>query len=520
MALPRSSASPVRLVPLLLFLCFCSSVSSATTFNARDEYRIACGVSSNLTDSQGRLWTGDASNAASGNPYLNLNLGKDINASSSSQNINLPDPVPFSSAHIFTSPATYSFPVSPGRHWIRLYFYPFDFSTYSISDAILTVETDTYTLMQNVSLSYVMSALNLGFIFEEFSVNVTENFLTLNFIPGSSPNAYAMVNGIEILSMPDDMYVNSLNAVNLDAVIPFPVPGTALETMFRLNVGGQAIVESNDALGRLWATDEAHIFGAQQGVATSVPHAISYGTLNNFTAPEGVYTSARFMTNYNDVNMQFNLTWNISVDPNFTYYMRFHFCEIQYTKSNMRVFDIFINSQLATPSPYDVAGAAGGPFVASVLDFAMPFQPTDAPFITVELHPNIISRPAYYNAILNGLEIFKMNDSAGNLQGPRPPPLIVFISFNRDIKQKVCGNYRRSCGLDSCFSCSLHYPVMLLPEKQEERWRPFSLMAATSFSWRQITLYCKKAFDNFSKEWHGQLCLICAIQRLQILHLL
>ncbi|MCO5574779.1 hypothetical protein L7F22_028571 [Adiantum nelumboides] len=424
MASPKSSTSPVWLFFVLVCLCFLSPASSATTFKAKDEYRIACGASSNLTDSQGRVWTGDASNAASGNPYLNLNLGKDINASSSSQNINLPDSVPFSSARIFTSPATYSFPVSPGRHWIRLYFYPFASSTYNVSDAVLTVQTDAYTLMQNVSLSYIMSALNLGFISKEFSVNVTENFLTLEFLPGSTANAYALVNGIEILSMPEDMYVSSLKAVNLGAELLLPVPSTSLETFFRLNVGGQAILESNDVLGRLWATDEAHLFGAQQGVATSVPHDISYGILDNFTAPEGVYTSARFMSNYNNVNMQFNLTWNFSVDANFTYYIRLHFCELEHTMLNVRVFDIYINNQLAYLA-YDVVGAAGGPFIATILDFAVPFQPDDAPYITVELHPNNSSHPRYYNAILNGLEIFKMNDSSGNLQGPLPPPLAV-----------------------------------------------------------------------------------------------
>eukprot|EP00250_Pteridium_aquilinum_P005552 c15629_g2_i1 orf=592-3207(-) len=433
--------APHALLSLVLILCLLSSVSSASTYTSKDVYRIACGASTNLTDSQGRVWTGDAPNGGSGNPYLNLNVGKDINASASSQNTNLPDSIPFSSARIFTSPASYSFPVSPGRHWIRLYFYPISLPTYNASDAIFTVQTDSYSLLHNMSLSYVLEALNLVYLFKEYSVNVTGNFLTLDFIPGSTTTAYAMVNGIEIMSMPDDMYENSLNAVNLGVEILYPVPGTALETAYRLNVGGQAIVESQDELGRLWSTDESYTVGAVLGVATSVPHAISYGKLDNYTAPADVYTSARFMTNDNMVNLQFNLTWNFSVDPNFTYYIRLHFCELQYTMSNFRVFSIFINDQVAMPV-YDVVAATGGEFIATVLDFALTFQSSDVSNIAVQLYPNNSTKPQYFNAILNGLEIFKMNDSTGNLQG-LPPPLLAVVP-QPDILSPTSSNSSRS----------------------------------------------------------------------------
>lgn len=415
----------IRVFPFALPLLLCFSLAAAgATFKPSDSYRIACGASSNLTDLQSRLWTGDGSNAGVGSSFLNLISGKDINASTTSQNINLPDTIPFSTARIFTSPATYSFPVSSGRHWVRLYFYPFSFSTYDPADAIVTVKTDSYNLMTNVSLSDVMGALNLAYVFKEFSVNVTGSFLTLSFIPGTSAKAFAMVNGIEVLSMPGDMYQNSLNAVGLGVGLSFPVPGSVLQTMFRLNVGGQSIIESDDDLGRLWATDEAYTIGAVQGVASSVSNPISYGTLDNYTAPVDVYNSARFMSNDNQVNLQFNLTWNFSVDPNFTYYIRLHFCELQYSLGNYRVFDIYINDMVAYPM-YDVAALTGGEFIATVLDFAISLVAPNPPTITLQLHPNISNRPQYYNAILNGLEIFKMNDSAGNLQGPPPPPIAV-----------------------------------------------------------------------------------------------
>ncbi|KAL7232179.1 hypothetical protein ACSBR2_010241 [Camellia fascicularis] len=36
------------------------------------------------------------------------------------------------------------------------------------------------------------------------------------------------------------------------------------------------------------------------------------------------------------------------------------------------------------------------------------------------MHPNLDSKPMYADAILNGLEIFKLNQSDGSLAGPNP----------------------------------------------------------------------------------------------------
>ncbi|KAH7331707.1 hypothetical protein KP509_20G047400 [Ceratopteris richardii] len=354
---------------------------------------------------------------------LNLNTGKDLQASDSSSNTDVPDRVPFSTARILTAPAAYSFPVSPGLHYVRLYFYPFAFSGFSPSNVILSVNADSYTLMSNVSISDLMYADNLAFVFKEFSVNVSSTLFTLNIIPGMAENAYAMVNGIEVISMPDDLYKKSLMAVGIGVTIPFPLQSTAMETLYRLNVGGQTVTESMDDLGRMWQPDLAYTIGAAQGVADSTQDPISYGTLENYTAPSEVYQSARSMSNDNAVNLQFNLTWNFTADVNFTYYIRLHFCEFQYDLSNMRVFDIDVNGALAM-SAYDVVAAASGKLVATFLDFALTLQGTNVnPVIFVQLHPNSSSKPSYYNAILNGIEIFKMNDTTGSLQGP--PPVIM-----------------------------------------------------------------------------------------------
>ncbi|KAK1321212.1 Receptor-like protein kinase FERONIA [Acorus calamus] len=85
----------------------------------------------------------------------------------------------------------------------------------------------------------------------------------------------------------------------------------------------------------------------------------------------------------------------------------------------MRVFDIFINNQTAVQGldviRYTNQMGLGMPLH---LDFITIFPNTSASSqqdLWIALHPDIDSKPVYYDAELNGLEIFKLNDSTGNL---------------------------------------------------------------------------------------------------------
>ncbi|KAK1283571.1 Receptor-like protein kinase FERONIA [Acorus calamus] len=129
------------------------------------------------------------------------------------------------------------------------------------------------------------------------------------------------------------------------------------------------------------------------------------------------------------VNLNYNLTWIVTVDAGFYYYVRLHFCEIKspFTKVNMRVFDVFINNMTAIQG-LDVITQTNqvGLGAPLKLDFIVSFPSTSASSqqaVWVSLHPYIDSKPVYTDAELNGLEIFKLNDSTGNLAGLNPPPL-------------------------------------------------------------------------------------------------
>lgn len=402
------------------------------SYTPKDNYLIACGISTDsATDSDGRKWVGDMSPSAL--PFL-AGTPTSVAASTSVQNPYLPSTVPFLGARIFSSPVSYSFPVTPGRHWLRLYFYPFPYENYDLDLAIVTVKVDNYALITNMSITREMHALNYDYIMKEFSINVTSDLLLLRFIPGNAKDAYAMVNGIEVISMPDEMFASSIYYVDHSAELPIAISAIALETMYRVNVGGQTVSAATDELSRTWGTDIGFIPTSATGVAESTDSPIQYINANNYSAPQAVYQTARTMTNFDFVNLNYNLTWRFSVNPSFTYYIRFHFCEFDYASINMRVFDIFINSEVASQS-FDVnalasslIGNAGesGQYKAVVVDFAISISSNsdwNASNIVVALHPTNATAPRKFNSILNGLEIFKLNDSSGNLQGP-PPPLI------------------------------------------------------------------------------------------------
>lgn len=401
-------------------------VQQGVAYTPIDNYLISCGSSSSkATDADGREWMGDESST-----FLAGNLDT-VAASTTTQSPFLPSPVPFLGARIFKSAGSYRIPVTPGRHWLRMYFYPFAYEQYDPNLAIVTVNVDDYALISNMSITRELSSLNYVYIRKEFSINVTSTSLEISIIPGKAIGAYAMVNGIELISMPDIVFEDNIYSVDFQLEIPISMSITALETMYRLNVGGEAVSAANDELSRPWETDIEYIPTAATGVASPTANSIQYANGNNYTAPPTVYQTARTMTNFDSVNLNFNLTWSLPVDPGFTYYVRLHFCEFFYNKTNMRVFDIFINSELAQAS-FDVVAQASfllgsvgtGEYKAVVKDYVASIASLSAwntSVIVVALHPTNATAPTKFDSILNGLEIFKLNDSSANLQGsPRP----------------------------------------------------------------------------------------------------
>ncbi|KAI4301936.1 hypothetical protein L6164_035169 [Bauhinia variegata] len=339
-------------------------------------------------------------------------------------------------ARVFTSEASYVFPVQPDkRYWLRLHFYPSVYGTFNPGNSYFEVTANGVTLLSNFSASITCQALSQAYIDREYSLAPLQNdSLTLTFKPSDKHNgAFAFVNGIQLIPMPE-VFGPSATMVGIGEQT-LDTTTTNFQTMFRLNVGGQYIAPNQDSdLSRTWYDDTPYLYGAASGVTTAAWKnvTINYGSLPKYIAPLDVYSTSRSMGTDNDVNMGYNLTWIFQVDPNSMYLVRLHFCDYVYTKVNQIVFNIFINNQTAQ-NEADVIGWSGGQGMTTYKDYVIYVgDGAEDELLWLALHPDPATKPQYYDAFLNGMEIFKMNDTI--LAGPNPQPSQMLVEHEQEEK--------------------------------------------------------------------------------------
>ncbi|CAK9181268.1 unnamed protein product [Ilex paraguariensis] len=375
-SLPKLNPMLISTLQLSSFLCLLLSTTITAAavddnspwlpYTPTDYILLDCGSSSNTTDASLRSWDGDVRSQFSPSNIENTSS----NATSSKSVIQ----VPYKTSRIFHSQFTYSFPVSAGPKFIRLYFYPVNYSELDITNSFFSLTSNDYTLLNNFSAFLTVSAMKpaVASLIKEFIVNVRDNqILNITFWP--SPNSYAFVNGIEVVSMPENLYIRGND---------HPIPqvsdnqrfyidyNPALETLYRLNVGGNEVSITNDTgMFRLWSPDDDYTY-EDYGFTPHRDVAIRYRQETPpYTAPKIIYTTRRTMGND---SLRYNLTWKFPVDSGFYYLLRLHFCEIQLevTLKNQRVFIIYINNQTAQRGA-DVIQWSGGTRIPVFKDYVI-----------------------------------------------------------------------------------------------------------------------------------------------------
>ncbi|KAG5238166.1 kinase family protein [Salix suchowensis] len=241
---------------------------------------------------------------------------------SSSKSVTSGDESPlYQTARIFDGTSKYSFSIrQPGRHWIRLYFNPFVSGSYDMSSAIFDVSTPNHVLLSNLSVKTS--------VVKEFSANVTSKDLVITFTP--SGNSFAFLNALEVVSVPDELITDDAETFNPAGRFK-GLSWQALETVYRVNMGGPTVSFENDTLGRTWVPDKSYLLGNNLAINVSNIAAVKYvgGGATQDSAPNAVYGTATRMNSESDPNSNFNVTWEFNVNPGFQYLVRFHFCDIQ-----------------------------------------------------------------------------------------------------------------------------------------------------------------------------------------------
>ncbi|CAL9224292.1 unnamed protein product [Arabidopsis halleri] len=412
---------------LLLLLSAVIGEGATTAYEPTDVFFFNCGEISAKNDTEGRTWTPDQQNILPSN-LLNASFSSDALYQGSGAGV---PQVPYMKARVFRSDFTYSFPVSPGWKFLRLYFYPTRYgANFDAVNSFFSVTVNGFTLLRNFSADLTANASKpvSKSLIKEFIIPVNQT-LNLTFTP--SPNSLAFVNGIEIVSMPDRFYSKGGYddvITNVGSSVDFPIENsTAFETVYRLNVGGQTVGDSG--MFRRWLSDDD--FGNQGQIVTVMDAKINYTDKTPaYVAPEDVYHSFRSMGNPQkpELNLLFNLTWLFTVDTGFTYLVRLHFCEtlMQVNETDQRVFSIFIESQMAKED-MDVIRLSGGPRTPMYLDFSLNVGSKIGlkRDIRLDLHPLKEGSKMFYDVILNAVEILKLNNPDGNLAGPNPDPSIL-----------------------------------------------------------------------------------------------
>jgi hypothetical protein len=329
----------------LLLPYIAATTENPQPYTPTDYFLLNCGSTSNSTSIDGRNWEDDSK-------FSSLDTRNASLRSTASPDDRFAAQVPYMTARIFHSKSTYSFTVSTGPKFIRLYFHLATYVGLDKTRSYFSVTSNGFTLLSNFSAFLTVSGKNPSIVTKEFIINVQNNQrLNITFIP--LPNSYAFINGIEVVSMPNNLYqdrkVDTVKFVGFNAIFDNT---TALETVYRVNVGGKFISDESDTgMFRIWEEDVAFIFGAAIGLTHYLPNiTIQYSenTLN-YTAPALVYTTYRTMGKDPHVNLNYNLTWLFPIDVGFLYLVRLHFCETQpeVKFENQLVFTIFINNQTA-----------------------------------------------------------------------------------------------------------------------------------------------------------------------------
>ncbi|XP_052180345.1 probable receptor-like protein kinase At4g39110 [Diospyros lotus] len=404
-----SSMAPTNIfiIILLVFFLFVSFITDpaagdSSVFKPHDSILISCGSDKPTTHSDGRSFLSDEESLK----YFSSD-GRDILVSLPSAE-NVPSPI-YLSARIFIEEAIYTFRLADsGWHWIRLHFFPLSNPQFNLQNAKFSVSTDSLVLLHEFTIGN-----NTGCFFKEYLVNMKTERLSIKFKPVTG--APAFINALEVVSAPD-ILIND-NSTTLSDHKPFTgLPTQSFQTVYRLNVGGPELSSKNDSLSRTWMSDSRFLKHKELAKSVTVnPFVIKYPPGNSrFIAPQTVYASAVSMVDAGVRDPNFNITWNMDVDPSFQYMLRMHFCDIISEVLDDLYFNVYINGITAS-SGMDLSSMVEDLTTAYFIDFVVDSDVVSSQ-LTVEIGAYKLTTSAK-NAILNGLEVFKMNNSVGSLDG-------------------------------------------------------------------------------------------------------
>ena len=374
-------------------------------------FLINCGTNSSV-NVDGRRWVGDL--VPDGNLTLSSpSIAASTAALSDSSNFG---PL-YRTARFFTDSLSYTFEGIQGNYFVRLHFCPFSFGNYNVNESAFDVVANGLKLVSKVNVPSEISHKNSNsqssgsnsssfFLIKEYILPINMDVLVVEFLPVKG--SLGFINAIEIVPIVDKLFADSISRVGDNSV---NLSGMSIQTMYRLNVGGSEVKSNQDSnLWRTWEMDFSYMITANAGSEISNSSNITHASTNDSSvAPLLVYETARTMSNTGVLEKRFNMSWKFEVDPDFDYLIRLHFCELVFNVPKQRIFRIYINNKTAADN-FDVFERSGGMNKAYHQDYIDAVS-SKTKTLWIQLGPETAAGAAGTDALLNGLEIFKLSQS-------------------------------------------------------------------------------------------------------------
>lgn len=276
---------------------------------------------------------------------------------------------------------------------------------------------------------------------KEFILRVDVEKLVIFFVPLDS-SSFAFVNAIEVISAPEDLVEDKAGLVQADQVLNFNgLSKQAMETLFRINVGGPKVTPFNDTLWRTWIPDTKFFDSDSVTKIASFSGRIMYQRYgaSREVAPDSVYNTARIIDAVNSSEISSRMTWKFPVAHGYKYLIRMHLCDIASLALNELYFNVYINGYLAYEN-FDISSATGQVLASPYyLDFVADVGSSGLLFVTVG--PSRFVGHLRVDGLLNGLEIMKLNNTVENLDGKLPFALVLHSSrggFSAAVRSLIC----------------------------------------------------------------------------------
>ncbi|KAM5555426.1 putative receptor-like protein kinase [Rosa sericea] len=388
---------------LFLSLLSLSTLSlSLSSFSPVDNYLFDCGSTVDSTFDDGRRFVPDSSTSARSISLRN-------------QNPNPNSPQIYQTARVFRRPSKYEFQINdPGTQMVRLHFQIFNSCNFDWNSAQFHVLVNGFVVLKVSDFGF---GGVLGPMIKEYLIWVGTGKLVIQFVPDKK-SSFAFVNAIEVVSAPKDLVADTAMYVSDGKVVGFDgLAKQALQVVHRVNVGGHKVTPFNDSLWRTWITDEEFFDSGFGSERVYFGGRIRYqdGGASREVGPDNVYNTARLIRSTNASIPNVNMTWVFPAVGGYKYLVRMHFCDFASTSLGLLYFNVYVNGNLAYED-LDLSKAANymlaSPFYA---DFVVDGDDSDS--LTVSVGPSNASVPYAIDGILNGIEIMKLNNSVGSLDG-------------------------------------------------------------------------------------------------------